>query len=108
MTETDYRNAKAHFKPHSDAATTRQAIYALLTANPKRIYSLKELAMAVAREGHEIYDAVKQLTLKGFSERKTIIIPNPTKKKPEGVRRLTGICLVKPWSASQAASWYRS
>lgn len=111
MTQTEYLRDKALFKKCSDAATTRQAIYALLTANPTRIYSLKELALAVAREGHEVYDAVKQLTLKGFSERKTIVIPNPPRrslKKPEGVRKLTGICLVRPWSPSKAESWIQS
>jgi|SRR5882757_5008650 len=108
MNHTEYIQAKALFKPHSRASTLRQSIYAILTKEPSTEFLLSELAEKCSVKANVVYSAVKTLVRKGFAERTRKVIPTPTEKKPDKVRRLMGIKLVPAWSKNRSESWHKA
>lgn len=108
MNHTEYTQAKALFKPHSNTANLRQSIYAILAKEPTTEFLLSELAEKNSTTANAIYSAVKTLVRKGFAERARLVIPAPTEKKPDKVRRLMGIKLVPAWSKSRSESWHKA
>lgn len=105
MNHTEYTQAKALFKKCSDAATLRQSIYAILTKEPSTEFLLSELAEKNSTTANAVYSAVKTLVRKGFAERTRRVIPAPTEKKPDKVRRLMGIKLVPAWMPTKSHTW---
>lgn len=93
------------FKPHSQAANTRQAIWGILQKRPAEDILLSELATLATAEYPKAYAAAKHLVRKGFAERVTMFVPAPTKKNPDKKRKATGLRGIPAWAPSKQGSW---
>lgn len=91
--------------PFSEAAQLRQRIYAILTNNPSKPFTFGELEEAAKGDPSAIHAASRMLVRKGLAERVIKIIPNPSEKKPDRVRKLSAIRLIGAWSKNCKASW---
>jgi len=97
-----FRNLNA---PCSEAAQLRQRIYSLLSKEPERPLTFKELEKLATGLPSAIHAACRMLVRKGLAKRVVRIIPSPTEKKPDRMKKLSAIQLIGAWSQSKAGSW---
>lgn len=97
-----FRNLNA---PFSYAAQLRQRIYAMLSKEPTRAFLFTELPDLATGDPSAIHAAARTLVRKGLAERITKIIPNPSEKKPDRVKKLSAIRLIGAWQGSKSGSW---